>query len=203
MNDFKIQEHQQAENLLHDETVEVDLASAGSRIGAALLNGVFNLLAYIPLIVAIVQAGGYNTRAQGLEKLSTDDTGLMGWLMGGFLLMLVYGIVQIFYMSRDGQSLGKKVLGIRVLKTDGQNPGFLGTVLIREIGYGLVLFLISAGIGMLGVLMGGENLGDILVNLVQFGASGACVVMLFQMKNDRRTLQDMMANTVVVKLPKK
>ena len=199
MNDFKIQEHQQAENLLHDETVEVDLASAGSRIGAALLNGVFNLLAYIPLIVAIVQEGGYNTRAQGLEKLSTDDTGLMGWLMG----VLVYGIVQIFYMSRDGQSLGKKVLGIRVLKTDGQNPGFLGTVLIREIGYGLVLFLISVGIGMLGVLMGGENLGDILVNLVQFGASGACVVMLFQMKNDRRTLQDMMANTVVVKLPKK
>ncbi len=199
MNDFKIQEHQQAENLLQDEMVEVDLASAGSRIGAALLNGVFNLLAYIPLIVAIVQEGGYNTRAQGLEKLSTDDTGLMGWLMG----VLVYGIVQIFYMSRDGQSLGKKVLGIRVLKTDGQNPGFLGTVLIREIGYGLVLFLISVGIGMLGVLMGGENLGDILVNLVQFGASGACVVMLFQMKNDRRTLQDMMANTVVVKLPKK
>ena len=199
MNDFKIQEHQQAENLLQDEMMEVDLASAGSRIGAALLNGVFNLLAYIPLIVAIVQEGGYNTRAQGLEKLSTDDTGLMGWLMG----VLVYGIVQIFYMSRDGQSLGKKVLGIRVLKTDGQNPGFLGTVLIREIGYGLVLFLISVGIGMLGVLMGGENLGDILVNLVQFGASGACVVMLFQMKNDRRTLQDMMANTVVVKLPKK
>ena len=199
MNDFKIQEHQQAENLLQDEMVEVDLASAGSRIGAALLNGVFNLLAYIPLIVAIVQESGYNTRAQGLEKLSTDDTGLMGWLMG----VLVYGIVQIFYMSRDGQSLGKKVLGIRVLKTDGQNPGFLGTVLIREIGYGLVLFLISVGIGMLGVLMGGENLGDILVNLVQFGASGACVVMLFQMKNDRRTLQDMMANTVVVKLPKK
>ena len=199
MNDFKIQEHQQAENLLQDEMMEVDLASAGSRIGAALLNGVFNLLAYIPLIVAIVQEGGYNTRAQGLEKLSTDDTGLMGWLMG----VLVYGIVQIFYMSRDGQSLGKKVLGIRVLKTDGQNPGFLGTVLIREIGYGLVLFLISVGIGMLGVLMGGENLGDILVNLVQFGASGACAVMLFQMKNDRRTLQDMMANTVVVKLPKK
>ena len=41
----------------------------------------------------------------------------MGWLMLlGLLVVVLYIIVQIYFMSRDGQSLGKKIMGIRVLK---------------------------------------------------------------------------------------
>lgn len=186
-----------------ENVVEVELASAGRRIGAALLNGILNVLMYVPLVAVILSTDGYNARAQGLDKLAADDSNLMVWALGCLLLILVYGIVQVYYMSRDGQSLGKKMLGIRVLKTDGNNPSFLGAVLIREVGYGLLLFAVAAGLGMLGVLAGGESLGEMLSNIVQLGASVACLVMLFRVSGDRRTLQDLLANTVVVKLPKK
>ena len=53
-------------------------------------------------------------------------------------------------MSRDGQSLGKKIMGIRVLKSDGNNPGFEGTVLIREVVWalavGVVVTIVSLAI---------------------------------------------------------
>ena len=45
-------------------------------------------------------------------------------------------------MSRDGQSLGKKIMGIRVLKSDGSNPGFGGTVLIREVAWSFIVGII-------------------------------------------------------------
>lgn len=36
-------------------------------------------------------------------------------------------------MSKTGQSFGKRIMKIKVINLDGRNPGFVGTVLIREI----------------------------------------------------------------------
>ena len=125
---------------------------------------------------------------------------IFGLLLGmtsfwvGLAGILAYTVIQIYYMSRDGQSLGKKIMRIRVLKTDGRNPGFVGTVLVREIAWSVLVAIIAAVIG----LAVGDN-GENAINLLAFLAN---FVLLFMVKRDRRTLYDILADTVVVKLPK-
>ena len=101
------------------------------------------------------------------------------------LLLLAYLIYQAVIMSRDGQSLGKKIMKIKVVDLDGYNPGFKGVVLMREIVFNIITSVLSL-IPFLGVL-------------VSFGVSIALLVMIFLDSNDRRTLQDMLAKTMVVK----
>ncbi|WP_416191397.1 RDD family protein [Neisseria sp. CCUG12390] len=183
--------------------IEVDLASPMKRIGAFLLNSLLSVAAYIPLIVSVLSGeGGYLQRANATEELMLPEPD-MTWLMTGIVVLVVYGAVQIYFMSRDGQSLGKKILGIRVLKTDGTNPGFFGTVLMREAAYYFLLGL-AAGVIAYAVqsVTGNPKMFDLLSNLLQIVAYAVCLVMLFNVKSDRRTLQDYLANTVVVQLPK-
>lgn len=191
-------------DLLNQNEVEVTIASAGSRMAAYLINIIFGVIAFSPFFIVVksleVKTGGFKQMA-ALEGFWQD----MGWLMLlGLLVVALYGIVQIYFMSRDGQSLGKKIMGIRVLKTDGRNPGFAGAVLMREVLYNLIVALVAVAIGKLGQLAtGSENVGVKMEQIVSWGAFIVCVVMLFQTKIDRRTLSDYLADTVVVKLPKR
>ncbi len=176
------------------QEIEVTVAGAGDRILAALLNQLFTfLILLIPFVGLIVFAIKNEGRIVGSEEI-------VGLLLGttsfwvGLAGILVYTVVQIYYMSRDGQSLGKKIMRIRVLKTDGRNPGFVGTVLVREIAWSVLVAIIAAVIG----LAVGDN-GENAINLLAFLAN---FVLLFMVKRDRRTLYDILADTVVVKLPK-
>ena len=184
--------------------IEVDLASPMKRIGAALLNSLLSLIVYIPLIVSILNGeGGYLDRVRGLEEGASPEFDTT-WLMIGLAVLAVYCVMQLYFMSRDGQSLGKKILGIRVLKTDGTNPGFFGTVFMRE---GVYYFLLGLVAGIVAyavqVVTGNAQIFEWVSNLLQLAAYLVCLVMLFQVKNDRRTLQDYLAKTVVVQLPKR
>ena len=103
--------------------------------------------------------------------------------VGAFIGLLIYNLV---IMSRDGQSIGKKILDIRVITEDGDNPGFVKYCLVREFAYNVIFFLI----GMIS-----KTLGDLLTVI----ASIACLVMLFMESRNRQTLQDLLAKTFVVK----
>lgn len=195
MNDLSV-------NLSEQEEIEVELASPGSRISAYLLNCVFSILAYIPLIAGFLMNTQYFDRAKGMDSM-VEANWNWTWIAIGTILFLIYGVAQIFFMSRDGQSLGKKIMGIRVLKTDGRNPGFVGAVLMREFIYYIIVGLGAAACGMLAqVIFTSEEMVELVANLLQLIASIACFVMLFKVNIDRRTLQDFVADTVVVKLPK-
>ncbi|EEZ75836.1 RDD family protein [Neisseria lactamica ATCC 23970] len=176
------------------QEIEVGIAGAGDRILAALLNQLFTFLVLlVPFVGLIAFAIKNEGRIVGSEEI-------VGLLLGttsfwvGLAGILAYTVVQIYYMSRDGQSLGKKIMRIRVLKTDGRNPGFVGTVLVREIAWSVLVAIIAAVIG----LAVGDN-GENAINLLAFLAN---FVLLFMVKRDRRTLYDILADTVVVKLPK-
>ncbi|WP_304675152.1 RDD family protein [Neisseria polysaccharea] len=176
------------------QEIEVGIAGAGDRILAALLNQLFTfLILLVPFVGLIVFAVKNEGRIVGSEEI-------VGLLLGttsfwvGLAGILAYTVIQIYYMSRDGQSLGKKIMRIRVLKTDGRNPGFVGTVLVREIAWSVLVAIIAAVIG----LAVGDN-GENAINLLAFLAN---FVLLFMVKRDRRTLYDILADTVVVKLPK-
>ncbi|HFB2680362.1 TPA: RDD family protein [Neisseria gonorrhoeae] len=176
------------------QEIEVGIAGAGDRILAALLNQLFTfLILLVPFVGLIAFAVKNEGRIGGREEIFGLLLGMTSFWVG-LVGILAYTVIQIYYMSRDGQSLGKKIMRIRVLKTDGRNPGFVGTVLVREIAWSVLVAIIAAVIG----LAVGEN-GENAINLLAFLAN---FVLLFMVKRDRRTLYDILADTVVVKLPK-
>ncbi|HFC8519384.1 TPA: RDD family protein [Neisseria lactamica] len=176
------------------QEIEVGIAGAGDRILAALLNQLFTFLVLlVPFVGLIAFAVKNEGRIVGSEEIVGLLLGMTSFWVG-LAGILAYTVVQIYYMSRDGQSLGKKIMRIRVLKTDGRNPGFVGTVLVREIAWSVLVAIIAAVIG----LAVGDN-GENAINLLAFLAN---FVLLFMVKRDRRTLYDILADTVVVKLPK-
>lgn len=186
------------------EEIEVELASAWERIGAVLLNGVFLLLSFIPFFIAlaIFQNGGKPSPIAFL-----------------FLLIpLGLQIYQLVLLSKHGYTLGKKILGIKVIKQDGDEAGFVYAFLLRELVYQFGIGMITGGIYM--VMMAfmfsditaakAQNTEAMLAQFVFLQGVNqilnlipplVCVIMMFA-HSERRTLQDLIASTVVVKLPR-
>ena len=100
------------------------LASWGSRVGAALLDW---LILFIPVALLIVL----------VVVVALNSTG--GGIVTGILSGLVYLLAVLFYapilMGREGehngQTLGKQIVGIRVIRDTGQPVDF-GFAFIRE-----------------------------------------------------------------------
>lgn len=187
----------------YDDEIEVELAGAWERIGAALLNNVFTALACIPMFGGLIAAAfkSQDVLESYADMDNEEQFALLGqwltnnWFLFGLLLFIIYGITQCYYMSRDGQSFGKKLLNLKVIKQNGEDAGFVGVVLLREI-----VFNIGCGVvlGILGALL---RLGDAVQGVFGYIPTIACVIMLFAAA-ESRTLQDWIAGTVVVKLPR-
>ena len=92
-------------------------------------------------------------------------------------------------MSRSGQSIGQKILRIRVITDTGANPGFAKYVLARE-GFFFVVLLALCG------LFSGLGLGRIVYCAVQL----LHLVMLCRKRGNYQTPQDLMLQTLVVKV---
>ena len=169
-----------------DGTEEMELASPGKRIAAYLINCLIGAVAYIPMIWGAMSMGGSYAAAMDPENhAAIEPSGFALGMIGlGSILILAYLIFQAVLMSKTGQSLGKRIMKIKVVNEDGDNPGFAGTVAMREIVPNLVLTVLGM-IPFLGII-------------VQLGFWIACLVKLFLVDRDRRTLQDMIAKTYVV-----
>ena len=181
---------------------DVEPARAGKRIAAYLINVFLTILAYVPLLLVIAwPSANHEQRTQGLEALADSDWSVPG-LLTGALVLLAYAILQVRMMSKHGQSIGKKIMHIRLLKTDGTNPGFWGAVMLREVVYNIMLAIAAMITGYAAVLLSGAPAAtaDVIANMVTLSASLACFIMLFNKQKSRRTLQDYLAGTVVVQL---
>ena len=129
--------------------------------------------------------GSYAAAMDPENPTAIEPSGFALGMIGlGGILILAYLIFQAVLMSKTGQSFGKRIMKIKVVNEDGDNPGFAGTVAMREIVPNLVL-------GVVGLI-------PFLGAIAQFGFWVACLVMLFLVDRDRRTLQDMIAKTYVV-----
>jgi uncharacterized RDD family membrane protein YckC len=150
-----------------DPTVQVALADRGTRLGAALLDGIFMLPIYLPLVLSLAIGG---SEAAGVE----DSTG-SAIVVGGFVLMLVGLIVwawfTILYVSRNGQTIAKKFLGIKVVRSDG-SPATLGRILLLR--------------NVVNALLGIIPLYGLIDHLFIFGETRQC-------------LHDKLADTMVIR----
>ena len=121
--------------------------------------------------------------SRGLEPDFTDiEPGrlLLGMALiglGTFSLLLV----QIIMVSMRGQTIGKRLLGIRIVRNlDGSNPGFARAWLLRSLVVGLIGTLAALILPMLGNVF----------SIVNYA---------FIFRADRRCLHDLIADTKVVK----
>nr|WP_255216402.1 RDD family protein [Pseudenhygromyxa sp. WMMC2535] len=112
------------------------LAERGTRLGAALLDGLLMVGAMLP----------------GVALVAVDETAMIVVMMLGILGLQIY---QWYLITNTGQSLGKKWMGIRITMLDGSPVDFVHGVLLRSWVMGLLGQIPFAGgiIGLVDVLM--------------------------------------------------
>ncbi len=135
------------------------LASPWKRLGAVIVDGLIAFGVALPGLM-LVGFGG---------ETGSEPVAVLGGL---FLLLplLALSVYQIMLLSRDGQTIGKRILNLRIVDArDGSNPGFVRAWLLRSFVMGILGFVP-------------------LVSLVD-------ALMIFT--DEHRTLHDRLAETVV------
>jgi len=153
---------------------ERPLAGRAVRLAAYLIDGFISMIFALPGLFMIAMELLSNHRS--LQDLSAADIQAS---LAGFAVMivgmLIPAIVQIVLLSIRGQTIGKMMLGIQVVRYDDEeNPGFLRAVVLRSFVPGLI-----GGIPYLGMLF-------------------SLLDALFIFRADRRCLHDHIADTKVV-----
>ncbi len=172
------------------------LAGHGRRLAAALLDAV----AYV-LVVGAFGTAGFVVGLVGGTSADDAHDGWeeLGWIVFGTFVGIVIGVVCWLVLivwlvqrpgERNGQTIGKQLVGIRAARTDGAPLG-IGTALLREIlAKGLLVGLTSSLVsGVLGFIDGGL-IGIAVAVAVWYGPALA--------DDERRALHDRMLGTRVV-----
>ena len=109
----------------------------------------------VTLLVGVYFGGTATSRTGGISNST-------GWILGALLCLTNFFILP----AVSGQSIGKMLAGIRIVKMDGRNISF-STVLIRNL-IGYVLTAITLGLGFLLASVGknGRALDDLLAGTV-------------------------------------
>ena len=113
-------------------------AGMGKRLLAAIIDGILISLGGVPgWIVIIISAVGVASTADSRGQISNDAAGaMMGGIFLGYFILFVGSVLvwifQIYLLGRDGATLGKRWLKIKVVDQTGQPLGF-GKAFLREL----------------------------------------------------------------------
>lgn len=151
------------------------LADRGTRLGAAILDGIiFAVMVYIPLVVPMMVISGSSDMRTVVET-TVETNGFPPVVLAGFAFgmvgFVVWAWLNVMYVLRNGQTIAKKWLKIKVVRSDG-SPASLGRI----------FWLRNFVNGLLGIIP-------------MYGM----VEVLFIFGNSRQCLHDKLADTIVVK----
>ena len=150
------------------------LAGRGIRLLAAVIDGILSMLFALPGLVMLsarLVANGGHMPAFGTPAFDSTLSSMGVILVGWIILMIVQG----WLLATRGQTVGKKLVGIRIVRfSDDANPGFVHAVLLRA-----VVITILDNIPWLGLL---------------FWFVDCC----FIFREDRRCIHDLIADTRVI-----
>ena len=159
---------------VQDPTRDVVLADRGTRFGAAMVDGIiFSALVYLPLFL-IFRAG---LGAAGFAGEPDSGAAAVPVIVGGLLTLggfTTWCWFTIKYVKANGQSIAKRMLGIKVVRTDGTSITLSRSFWMRN-----VLNSAISAIPLLGVVY-------VLADL------------LFIFAESRQCLHDKLADTIVV-----
>lgn len=169
---------------------EATLAGHGARIGAAFINLAVYFFSMMPGAVmgARRMMEEFPEMRQGKfippDRIAQMDPGVLLQMAA-----LVYGgvgiaiLLQAVLIGFTGQSLGKLLVGVRVVRVDGAKAGFVRAALLRYL-LPVFFFFMLLLIPFVGILLALAYLA------VDLG---------FMFRADRRCLHDLVAGTIVVK----
>jgi uncharacterized RDD family membrane protein YckC len=145
------------------------LASRGTRLGDAIIDGVLSLIVTLPFMIAT----GY------FAKVAVGETPIGQMILLQILAFGVYLAMHGYLLSKYGQSIGKKLVGIKIVdyETDALLP--LSRIASKRLAPVWVATLVPI-------------IGNILVLV-----DSLCIF-----RNDRRCIHDLIAGTKVVYAPK-
>ena len=102
----------------------VPLATRGSRLAAAMIDGLVQLMAIVPLQLAL---GVYDGFPQ-IKRLGALQTA--AWTIAGFA---IYCALNGYLLHKSGQTIGKRVLGIRIVNHEDGQQTPLGRILFKRV----------------------------------------------------------------------
>lgn len=110
------------------------LADRGTRLGALILDSIiFMGMVYVPLLLTV----GLAAARRGDASDTAGTLGILGFVLAAAGLV-AWSWLTIVYVNRNGQSIAKKITGIKVVRSDG-SPAALGRVFwLRNIVNGLL-----------------------------------------------------------------
>lgn len=149
--------------------VEAELASPGSRLAAQILDGLLYVIVLLPAFIGGVSLLGGHKDDKSNELYAS-------LVVGGVLLWLVLILIQGVFLCNKGQTLGKKMMGIRIVNSDDLgNPGFGRVFLLRYFA------------------------NTLLTMIPWLGWIYSLIDLLFIFRGDRRCVHDLMAMTRVIR----
>jgi len=150
------------------DAAEIERAGRGERLGAAVIDGLIPCIIVVPMLVGV----GFDLA--GIRNNSMAPSTLIGIAIGCIGLLAWIGIT-IYFVHRNGQTIAKRLLGIKVVRSDG-SPASLGRIFwLRNVVNG-----IPSAIPVVGSIYG------LVDHLFIFGAKQQCI-------------HDLIADTIVVK----
>lgn len=171
MPDTHTNPYRPPDSFVHDPTPdpqgEPALASRWQRLGAALLDSIIGLAYGLPIMWAL-GVFDYIGRGQREPVSLAIGTGIVSFAM----FVLVHG----YFIRKTGQTLGKKLVGIRIAALDSHVAAFGKIVWVRYLPIWVVSMI--------------PALGSIL----------PLIDVLFIFRADRRCVHDLIAGTRVVKV---
>jgi uncharacterized RDD family membrane protein YckC len=106
-----------------DPAAEIQLADRGTRLGAALLDGLLIVVVvYLPFMVSVMVGGSWSW--VGLVVAGID---LIVWLF-----------FTVKFLGENGQSIGKKACKIKILRKDGSEVSISRVIIGRNLVNGLL-----------------------------------------------------------------
>ena len=148
------------------EDINVDLASRWSRLGASIVDTIVMMVIIFPLMFAF---GLFETFTQGQEPPFIYTLGM------GLVSIVAFFVINIKFLKDNGQTIGKKVLGIKIVDMAGVKPPVGNHILKRYLAYFTPNYIPVIG-GFLS-----------MINV------------LFVFRKDKRCIHDLIAGTQVVR----
>jgi uncharacterized RDD family membrane protein YckC len=146
---------------------ELELADRLTRLGAVFADGIFFGLSLVPMLSVLA--------LQSNKIPGHMDAVLVIGLVVSVLALLGVAGANCYYLHANGQTLAKKLLGIRVVRRDGSHCGLARIFFARNLPV---------------TVLGAIPFDGSLVSLVD-------ALLIF--RDDRRCLHDEIADTIVVK----
>ena len=139
--------------------IEYRLAGAGSRLAAFVIDFALQII-FCLLLAAVILFGIYDYRFATLANVHGFALGFL--IISWFIIYFCYFI--ICEMSMNGQSVGKKIFGLRVIRDNGQPVGLQQSI-IRNL-FKSVLDIIYIGLFFILFSPQHKRIGDIVAGTV-------------------------------------